>query len=237
MKDKKLAVISIIVIIAAVAVLLFAIFGGSGPKTPAVTLPSAAQGPPSDSDNHLADVTPGTVQAVIKTLSRPDSYSRTVTAEEFWDGGGKSSSVMRVWVSGGSTRINLDRDGVTENIIVTGGGVWIWYDGRQNVFHSKNTDSTDADRWMRSLTYESFLTLDPSAITGAGYSKYAGGSCVWAEYKTPQLGYTERAYISVGTGLLMGVETYDNGALVYRLTSGAPSLTAPDASLFIPPKS
>ena len=236
MKDKKLAVISIIVIIAAVAVLLFAIFGGSGPKTPAVMLPSAAQGPSSDSDN-LTDVTPETVQAVIKTLSRPDSYSRTVTAEEFWDGGGKSSSVLRVWASGGKTRINLDRDGVTENILVTGGGVWIWYDGRQKVFHSKNTDSTDADRWMRSLTYESFLTLDSSAITGAGYSKYAGGSCVWAEYKTPELGYTERAYISVSTGLLMGIETYDNGALIYRLTSGAPSLTAPDASLFVPPKS
>jgi hypothetical protein len=34
----------------------------------------------------------------------------------------------------------------------------------------------------------------------------------------------------------MGVETYDGDTLIYRTTSGAPTLAAPDASLFTPPK-
>ncbi len=236
MKDKKLALISIIVIAAAVIVLLAATFGGGGPDTAAVTLPSAAPGSASSGDG-LADVTPETVQAVIKTLSRPDSYSRTLTAEDRWSDGGKSSAILRVWVSGGATRISVDRSGGKENILVAPDGVWIWYDGVSGVFHSKNSASTDADRWMRCLTYEDLLTLDKSEITGAGYTKYAGDSCVWAQYKTDALGYTERAYISVSTGLLMGVETYDGETLVYRMTSGAPSLTTPDASLFTPPAS
>jgi len=235
MKDKKLAVISIIVAVAAVVLLLLAFFGGGGPRTAAVTLPSAAPGGVSGGDG-AADVTPSTVQAVLKTLSRPDSYSRTLTAEDHWVDGGVSTSVLRVWVSGGSTRITLDHGGRTEDILVTSQGVWIWYDGSSGVYHGESVNSTTADRWMRAVTYESLLALDPSEITGAGYGKYAGDSCVWAEYTTPELGYTERAYVSVSTGLLMGVETYDGGTLVYKLTSGTPSLTAPDAGLFTPPQ-
>ena len=236
MKGKKLTEISITVIAAAVIVLLAVLFGGGKTKTPAVTLPSAAQGAVSGGAD-LADVTPQTVQAAIKTLSRPDSYSRTVTAETFWANGGKSSEVLRVWVSGGSTRVKLDRAGKTENIIAGGKGVWIWYDGSSGVYHSELAGNADADRWIRARTYEDLLKLDPSEITAAGYGKYAGDSCLWAEYSTTDFGYRERAYISVSTGILMGVETYDGETLVYRMTSGTPSLAVPDSGLFTPPKS
>ena len=79
----------------------------------------------------------------------------------------------------------------------------------------------------------------PAAIRKAEAAvaeKYAGDNCVWAEYTTPELGYRNREYISVSTGILMGVETYDGDTLIYRTTSGAPTLAAPDASLFTPPK-
>lgn len=234
MKDKKLAIISIIVIAAAVTVLLFSIYGGVTADTAAVTLPSAGIVSGTDADS-LADVNPKTVQAVIKTLSRPDSYSRTVTAEDYWSGGG-STTTLKVWVSGGSTRINTDSADGAENILVTSDGVYIWYDGSKDVFFSDKVSSTTADRWMRALTYESLLSLDASRITGAGYTEYAGENCIWAEYSTPQFGYREREYISVANGLLMGVETYDGDTLIYRTTSGVPTLAAPDAGLFTPPK-
>lgn len=234
MKDNKLAIISAVIIAAAVIVLLVAMFGGGGGDTPAVTLPSAAAASGTDAGS-LAAVTPETVQAVIKTLSRPNSYSRSVTAEDYFSGG-SSSAALKVWVSGGATRITADSSGSAENIIVNGSGVWIWYGGSGRVFHGSAADGTAADRWMRSLTYEALLAMDPSEITGAGYSKYAGENCIWAEYRTPEFGYREREYISVSTGLLMGVETYDGESLIYRMTSGAPTLAAPDESLFVPPQ-
>jgi hypothetical protein len=229
MKDSRLVIYSIVIIAAAVAVLLFAVFGTAGGNTPAVQLPPAASG--ADSGSSTADVTPQTVQAAISTLSRPDSYSRTLTTEDFWTGG-SSSRKLQVWVSGSSTRIQSGSDRATENILLTSAGIWIWYDGVSGVWHSDGSDSSEADQWTRCVSYEELLKLDASKITGAGYAKYAGENCIWAEYSTPEFGYRNREYISVTTGILMGVETYDGDTLVYRMTSGAPSVTTQDASLF-----
>ena len=235
MKDKKLVVFSIIIIAAAAAVLLFAFFGNLGGETPAVQLPP--EGSSSVDDAALADVTPQTVQSVIATLSRPDSYSRTVTAEDFWSGGGSASNKLQVWVSGASTKIQCPKNGTTENILLNTDGIWIWYQGEDGVYHSSSYDSSSADQWIRAVSYEELMKLPADRITAAGYEKYAGDNCVWAEYTTSELGYRNREYISVSTGILMGVETYDGDTLVYRMTSGAPSVATQDQSLFKAPQS
>ena len=77
--------------------------------------------------------------------------------------------------------------------------------------------------------------MDVTSITAAGYAKYAGESCVWAEYTTPELGYRCREYISVNTGILMGTESWDGTKLVYRMKCGTPSVAPQDAGLFKAP--
>ena len=72
-------------------------------------------------------------------------------------------------------------------------------------------------------------------FTAAGYAKYAGESCVWAEYTTPELGIRCREYISVNTGILMGTESWDGTKLVYRMKCGTPSVAPQDAGLFKAP--
>ena len=108
MKDNKLAIISAVIIAAAVIVLLVAMFGGGGGDTPAVTLPSAAAASGTDAGS-LAAVTPETVQAVIKTLSRPNSYSRSVTAEDYFSGGSSSAALKNTAGSGLPARVHRSR--------------------------------------------------------------------------------------------------------------------------------
>lgn len=235
MRDRRLTIISISTIALAILALVLALFIGVGTDTAPVLLPSAG-GSTSGDGGSFATVTPSTVQAVIETLSRPDSYSRTAVAEDFWDGG-SGATQLRTWVSGGKTRINILRGGVTENILVTEDGVWIWYDNADGVFHSAEpAEDGDADLWMRAVSYERLLDLPAEDISGAGYTRFAGESCIWAEYVTGEFGYRERAYVCVNNGILMGVETYDGDRLIYRLTSGSPSVTTQDESLFTPPK-
>ena len=235
MKDKKLIVSSIIIIAAAIVVLLFSIFGGiGGGKTPAVLLPGS--GSDTAGDSSLANVTPKTVQSVIATLSRPDSYSCAVTTEDFWGEDGYGKSTLQVWVMGEFTRIQLTENSREKNILVSADGIWIWYsDNSAQVFHADAAQGTDADRWMRAVTYEELMDMDADSITAAGYAKYAGESCVWAEYTTPELGYRCREYISVNTGILMGTESWDGTKLVYRMKCGTPSVAPQDAVLFKAP--
>lgn len=234
--SKRTRAFIIVLVLLTVGVLGFALFGrGAAVDTPPIILPTEsprAAETPKPTQSPATEVTPETVQAAIKTLVRPDSYSRTVTLEDFWEGG-SAVTELEVHISGGSARIIDSASG--RNVLITGGTLHIWHEGEPGLFEAPAKEN-EADLWTRTGTYEELLKLPASEILDAGYDSYEGEHCVWAEYISPTLGYRCVSYISVATGLLAGEVCYDGETVVHRMYASKPELTAPNASLFLPPE-
>ena len=81
-RKKRNIVVALIAAIIAVAVLSSFGLGLFAPDTAEIVLPTPAPSPSPGGESGGAvrvEVTPETVQSVIATLSRPESYGRTVT--------------------------------------------------------------------------------------------------------------------------------------------------------------
>ncbi|MFR5782180.1 MAG: hypothetical protein ACLUEK_10270 [Oscillospiraceae bacterium] len=172
--------------------------------------------------------------AVVSMLTCADSYSRTVTVEDFWPGG-NSSTELAVWVDHDRSRIRVEKDGVVRNILISDGTLYIWYDYSEEVFSSDKLDDAGVDEWLRCISYDELLELPVSSISSASYEQFGGESCIYVEYVSGDFGYTSCVYISVSTGLLMGARVYDGEELVYQMTSSAPELSAPSEDMFALP--
>ena len=237
---KKKHLLAALVAAAAVIIVCFVLFRReSSGQDIVVSLPTAepVESSPAESPqgDNFADITPDTVQAAISTLSRAQSYSRTVTVKYYWPGG-ESSTELYSWVDGERTRIRIQLDADSENILVDGNTLYIWYDSiPAEVYSGPVTDSLEADQWLRCLSYEDLLELPATDIFTAAYELYNGESCIYVEYNSGELGYTNHIYVSASTGLLMRAETYDSTGLIYSMESGAVELSTPQEGVFIPP--
>ena len=167
----------------------------------------------------MVGVSTQTVQSLIASLTRYESYSRGVTVE-YYDGGqlvGTASA--QVWTDGGWTRSDLTlSSGRVEHTIVGEGQLWLWYD-RETAVWSGPAEDLSADLLQRLPTYEAVLALDKDSITSAGYVERDGLPCVFVEAVMPGMNYVERYWISETSGLLMAAETEKDGALIYALSS------------------
>lgn len=228
--------------LAALGVLIWLLAPGSAPETPPVILatPAAADsvGAPSATDVpgvRVIEVTPDTVQTVISMLRRADNYSRTLTAQNFWNGGSAVTGI-EVWVRGDNVRLSIRESGgdTVKNVLIKGAEEWIWYSDGAGVWHGAARDG-DADAYQTLLTYEDVLTLDKSAILDAGYTEYNGENCIFVRYASGALDYEHLCYISDATGLLMGAETYDGDMLVYAMRSSDPNISTPVDEVFVEP--
>lgn len=245
MKVKILIYIICIVLIIAATVFIFYRGPNSHVDAPEIALPSAPVSSSSDDvsggskkDLPRAEITTATVQAAISTLSRPSSYSRQLTVESFWDGGSSRSDIS-VWIKGDNIRIAEELTSSVKNILITDSRIWIWYSDSGDIYTALLSGELPAaaDRYQRLYTYEDILSLSPSEISDTGYVDYNGELCIFVEYGDGLLGYTNRAHISVGNGLLVGFESIDqSGAVIYRMSSGSTDISTPDDSLFLPPQ-
>lgn len=232
-RSKMLIILLLVLTAAVIAFALF--FMGRSVETTPVTLPSPGQSSAAETSMpgpERVELTDENVTAVLAELTRAESYSGSVTIEDFWDGG-SASTQLQVWVSNGRTRVRGERGGSPRNILVSEGTLYIWYDNVSGVFSGPWEGS--ADEWLRALSYEDVLSLPPEQITGAGYAQLSGEECVYVDYTGGLLGYTYRVYVSVSNGLLMGAEKYDGGSLIYRMFAEY-ELSVPDESLFVPPE-
>ena len=226
MENSNKAVLAMVITI----VILIAVFSGFWltvfwKQTPEVALPTAdptaTQTQPggdglTSGGDILVDVTPQTVQAVIATLSRPESYYREVTLETFWGEEDSASSVAQVWVDGGYTRItSLLPDGVVEHTIVGEGKRYRWYNNEWK-YYSADAEEADADLMQHIPTYEDILAYDEQDITATGYEAKGGLGCIYVEIAQDELGYLERYWVSVDQGLLVAAETVKEGKVVLR---------------------
>ena len=244
MKQNASFPILVSLVLAALAGMIWFLAPGSAPETPpvhlahAVTAESgAAEATVPPSSGKILDVRPDTVQAVIAGMTRADNYARTLTVQNFWNGGSDTLEID-VWVRGESSRLAIrrgtDGNGREKNILIRGQEEWLWYTGAHGVWHGAARPG-DADAWQTIPTYEDILRLDPASISDAGYRDFNGEGCVFVRSTGGALDYESLYYISTASGLLMGAEIYDGSFLVYTMRSSAPDISTPDESLFSVP--
>lgn len=231
MEPKNRLFIAIAVILLMVAA-MFTSFGRSlfGLNPPSVVLPHPGDGTSSstpagsqpDADQYqTVEVTPATVQNVIATLARSDSYYREMTVETFWEGG-SSAIPLQVWTDGGWSHIRqVLSSGVVRHDVVGEGDWYYWYDGSTQ-YEKAPADERSSDLAQRLPTYETVLDLDSKDITAAGYELRGGLPCVYVEVRTDESGLLERYWVSVASGLLVSAETEQDGQIVYRMTAYTP---------------
>ena len=183
------------------------------------------------------ELTRETVQVGVSTLTRPEVYSRTVYISTYWEDG-RSDSVIQVSVHGGATSLRIRvASGREKRIIVTSDALYIWYLGDRipyiGAINSTGDGLRTADEWQMLITYEDIMELDVGDITDAGYMEYNGMDCIFAEYRSPLLGYTARFYVSLELGLVVGAEEYDtDGTLIYTMTTGECTIGEVNANEF-----
>ena len=171
----------------------------------------------------LLEVTPSTVQKVIATISRYESYSRTMTITYTW-GNQVSAISAQIWEDSGwrHTQVSL-ASGDTECAITGNGQFWLWYEDVHGKVSGRilkgSIENVTSDLMQRLPTYEDILLLDPEQITDAGYVEYNGQPCIYVEAEQSELGYLYRYWVSETSGLLMATETEKQGTVVYRMIS------------------
>lgn len=234
MDPKNRLVIAIAVIVLIVGA-MFTSFGRSlfALNTPSIQLPVSGDGSQSGSSSgslsgsgqyQKVEVTPDTVQNVIATLSRSDSYYRELTVETIWTDG-SSTIPVQVWTDGGWTHTRkVLPSGAIRNDLIGEDTVYYWYDGSQ-LYRTAPADELSSDLSQRLPTYETVLDLDPELITAAGYESRGDMACVFVEVSLEEEDIVERYWISVDSGLLVSAETDSAGQTVYRMTAYSPITT------------
>jgi len=207
---------------------------------PPIPAQSAAVSPggEGEGDTNVAwvEVTPATVQSVIATLARPESYYREVLVEDYLgEGRGYGVTTAKVWADGGWTRVAATLpSGVVRTSIVGDDTLWWWYSGDRRAA-SQPADSHSVDlEGQRIPTYEDVLALEPSEIVDADYTQREGLSCILVEVERTAADYTirERYWISVDSGLLVWAETLEGETVVFRLSAGQVERPAPSGTAF-----
>ncbi len=226
MESKKRLAIAAAVILLIVGA-MFTSFGRGlfALNTPQVVLPDpgSAAGNPSDSSApagsgyQRVEVTPQTVQEVIATLARPDSYCRELTVETFWGEDGASSSPVQVWVDGGwSHSRQVLPSGVVRHDLTGEDTLYYWYEGSPAY---ETAPAGSQDLAQRLPTYETVLELPAGDIRSAGYDASDGLPCILVEVALDAPERLERYWIGVDSGLLVRAETEQEGRVVYRVTA------------------
>ena len=233
-----IAVIATLVLLA--GILLFLASPLSAKKTAEVHLPEIQDRLPEHTGAAVpreltqVDVNPETVQAVISTLNRPDSYSRTLQVFQFWDGGGRTAEI-RVWVRSGAVRLNIVGAEREINYLLNGNVLTLWYGSDMERRYTYNkANARLGDSLQRIPTYEDILSLDPASIRDAGCTCTEDGKWrILVAAVDPDFNYLDIYYVSLDTGLLVGAEQWDGDTLIYRMTAGEADLSAPSDQLFL----
>lgn len=181
------------------------------------------------------EVTPETVQGVIATLARSQSYHREISIELWASEGEPAVTTAEVWVDDGWTRtIVTAPNGRVQHNLVGDGIRWLWYAG-ENAAISFSADEVISDLVQHIPTYEDVLELSQRDISATGYEKYDTTVCIYVEVEQEELGSRERYWISVSDGLLVAAERVKDEQLVYRMTALSTESPAPLDSSFVLP--
>ena len=228
MDQKNRVVFSAAVILLIFAALLIS-FGRSlfNINTPDVVLPQVSEssagssgitGPSGQGHGQQVSVTPQTVQSVIATLNRTDSYYRQLTVEQFWTSG-SSSDTVQVWIDQDWCLVRqlLPNNAVRQDLIGPE-TAYYWYEGSSR-YESTPANERSADLAQRLPTYEAVLELPAASITEAGYELKGEIPCIYVQSRDSVSGNIRHYWVSVDSGLLVCAELYHEDALIYRMSA------------------
>lgn len=217
--------IALIVLLAICGSFTYSIYSA---RTAGVSLPSlqpdVSTDLTDDPNAQRVEVNVDTVQAVIASLHREGSYYRTLTVQTNWDGGSSVTSAQ-TWADGGYTysRVVLPSGSVRYNLS-DGSTLYYWYAGSSS-YLTAPAKSLNADLAQRIPTYEDVLALPAERIVDAGYGAYGEHPCVYVETSVDELGYLERYWVSVDSGLLIAAETIKGEQVVLSINATYPITT------------
>jgi hypothetical protein len=232
MEERKRTIFAVVIALVLVAALLYSFGLNLFSKTPQLELadPSKTDGQPTASSDLGAaagitvDVNTETVQSVIASLSRYESYYRSLTVTYAWGDSENAQLDIQIWEDGGWTRTQTAMNsGIIEHAITSDGQMWLWYDNgseEEMAVLEGPAGGTLSDRMQYIPSYEDVLQLEAAFITQADYLNYEGQPCIYVEAEHRTLGYLYRYWISVTSGLLIASETEKGGVVVYRMDSG-----------------
>lgn len=229
---------SVLLFVFALALLIIVVlFLNSVRRTAHISIDAGEEGgdslPQTDVAPGQIAVTPETVQRVIETLSRPESYQRTVTVRYFWQEGGSGSVESTVSCLAPYTRIDTRLpDGLIRHCITDGKTSYLWY-GTERKVREAVSDEISADDEQMIPTYEDVLEYDAEDITEAGYIVHNGVNCIFVRVKVSQ----ERTlcyYVSVDSGLLTASEQYEDEVLVYEMSAEESAVPATANNFTLP---
>ena len=221
-KKRSLLVLAIAITVCAAVFVSIGVPALTG-RAPEVTLPNVNQETEAEDKAFLpVEVTSDTVQNVIASLSRPESYHRELTVSLFWTSG-ESSEEVEIWADAGYVRTTIATGGTVQYRLVGEGKLRLWYAGDQTWQETEAGDAT-ADLAQRIPTYEDVLDVEPQTISDAGYEEKNGSNCIFVSVERNE-SVTDYYWISTDTGLLCAAETYEGGRKVYEM--GETQFTAP----------
>ena len=175
---------------------------------------SSAQG--QDDQFWQVDVTPETVQSIVASLSRPESYYRELTVETYWTGGSHSTSVQ-FWQDDGWSH--------TRQVLPSGRCATILPAMKRPTTGMRAQRATLLSRRpvFRRLTStfpptRTYLTWIRTPSSRPAMSAGDVWPCVYLQVQVSDT-VVERYWISTDTGLLVSAEREQNGQLVYRMTA------------------
>lgn len=220
--------------------LIFFLAPGSTPDTPAVVLPSpvpaeAVQESGAGEGGNPLRIGPENVQTALATLSRAESYSRTLMIRDFYSGGSRERSIA-VYAKPGALRLDITAENApTEHVLLSDGEKRLWFDGDSSVYTGPAADS-DADAYQSILTYENILSAPKADILAAGFTDFSGVSCIFVRWRFGSLGYESECFIDPDSGLLLGERCYDGQLLIYSMDSELLRPEPPEDSHFTAPE-
>ncbi len=187
-------------------------------------------------------VTADTVQAVVASMERSNSYYRLISVERWGSFESAATTSLQVWKDGDFERVSLlFPDGTSQNRLSDGSRIYLWRSGDQGYLNYPATQR-DIDLIQELPTYERVIELSPAQITDASYDTKNGEDCIYVAYQIESLDLTERYWISTNTGLLYAAELIRNSdsQLKYRMTQTSIELNmgervGQDATLFTLP--
>lgn len=206
--------------------------------TPSPTVPSGGGGEADPEAYVRIDVTPQTVQNVVKTMTplRPGSYHRSVTVNTALTGGAVSTVSSEVWTDGGWTKVlSTYPNGMREHTLIGDKRAYRWFNENTGWNEWAVEGEREANLAQHLPTYEDVLSLEIDSITAAGYEEKNGVSCIYVEAAENEVGNRERYWISVSSGLLEAAETWNGEELVLSMTAGQVEIpVSPDAIFALP---
>lgn len=173
------------------------------------------------------------IQAVLESLSRPESYSMESETVYYYR---ESTATLtsQMWSADGCVRIaQQETDGTDRQLLLTEGWVYLW-SGTETPSRFSRQEG-DEELYRRAPSYQDLLALPADAILEGGTVQREEGLCLYARSLDSLTGETEEWYVLAENGLLLEAQGTLDGKTTYRYRLTALSQELPEDAVFLLP--